>query len=75
MNKIPGSPSLYDIQKLLFVELLISVGDYYQWEWKINTQENQQKQKKKKKNRITTLPHPRLWVKDFLKSKVKLKIE
>ena len=33
LNKIPSSPSQYVIKKLLFVELLISLGGYNQYYW------------------------------------------
>ena len=39
INKIPGSPSQYEIQKLHFAELLISLLDYYQYEWKNHLKE------------------------------------
>ena len=32
INKIPSSLSLYEIHKLHFAELLISLGDYYQYD-------------------------------------------
>ena len=42
--KITGCPSKYEILKNMhFAELLISIGEYYQCEWKNNTQKKQQK--------------------------------
>ena len=39
-NKISGSPSLCEIQKKMqLAKLLISLGEYYQCDWKSNTRE------------------------------------
>ena len=37
INQIPGSPSLYEIKKLLFTEHLILLRKYNQCDWKNNT--------------------------------------
>ena len=71
INKIPRSLRLYEIhKKMLSEDLLISLREYYQCEWKNNTQKKQTERKKRKerkkerkKERITTLPNPRHWVK------------
>ena len=40
IKKIDGSPSLYEIQTVHFVELLISLVECYQCDWKSNTQKH-----------------------------------
>ena len=45
MIKIAGSHNLTEIKKLHFVELVISLGEYYQSEWKISPKRGCKKHK------------------------------
>ena len=45
INKIPDSPSLYEIEKMIFTEVIISSRKYYQYEWKTNSRKKAAKPK------------------------------
>ena len=43
--KIPGCPNQYEIQKINFAEMLISLEKYYQCDWKISPKRNNKNHK------------------------------
>ena len=73
-NKIAGCPSLREIQKMHLAELLITLEEYNQCEWKITPRRDS----KKKKNQTKTKQNKKQWKpktkkKNKQKSKTKTK--